>query len=319
MEEILGKYFSGEASEEEINLVLEWRSATASNSKDFFEFKKIWLATRPLERENPQLLSMILGEEEEVGFKIIPIWNQKLFRFAAALIIGLGVVFAIFQQEEDLVYGQVVTELTRYELPDGSVATLHKGASISIGDFDEAREVTLSGKAFFEVERNPDMPFTVSTSGALVEVLGTSFVVNAPETSSSVEVMVSTGKVALAQNPSIFGQNAMKINLEKGEMGIVKYGEKGIKKQIIPDDNYLAWKTRVIAFKRASLEEVSRTMEDVYGVSYQFENPTLGQCNLTAKFNKKSADEVADIIAETFGFTYVISGEKILFSGKGCE
>ncbi|VXD12053.1 FecR family protein [Marinoscillum sp. 108] len=318
MEEVLSKYFSGEASDEEIKSVHEWRSATENNSKEFLEFKKIWLASQPIEEGNPAMLNSILADEESAP-KIIPIWNQKIFRIAAAIIVALGLVFALYPKKADNHYGQVVATVTPFELPDGTIATLQRGASITIGDFKDKREVFLTGKAFFEVERNENKPFIVNTTNVLVEVLGTSFVVDAREERNAVEVMVSSGSVAMAQNPEVFGRRAMKINLEKGEMGIIQVGERGIKKRKITDDNFLSWKTRVITFKSTSLNEVSKTMNEVYGVTFDYENQMLKNCVLTAKFNEKTVDEVVDIIAETFNFTYVKTADKILFTGNSCK
>ncbi|MEQ8582917.1 MAG: FecR domain-containing protein [Marinoscillum sp.] len=318
MEEVLSKYFSGEATDEEIKSVHEWRSATENNSKEFLEFKKIWLSAQPLEEGNQAMLNSILADEESAP-KIIPIWNQKFFRIAAAIIVALGLVFALYPKKADNPYGQVVAEVTPFELPDGSVATLQRGASITIGDFKDKREVFLTGKAFFEVERNEEKPFVVNTTNVLVEVLGTSFVVDARLEKSAVEVMVSSGKVAMAQNPEVFGRRAMKINLEKGEMGIIQVGERGIKKRKIIDDNFLSWKTGVITFKSTSLNEVSKTMNEVYGVTFDYENQMLKNCVLTARFNDKTVDEVIEIIAETFNFTYVKTNDKVLFTGNSCK
>ena len=318
MEEVLSKYFSGEATDEEIKSVHEWRSATENNSKEFLEFKKIWLSAQPLEEGNQAMLNSILADEESAP-KIIPIWNQKFFRIAAAIIVALGLVFALYPKKTDNPYGQVVAEVTPFELPDGSVATLQRGASITIGDFKDKREVFLTGKAFFEVERNEEQPFVVNTTNVLVEVLGTSFVVDARLEKSAVEVMVSSGKVAMAQNPEVFGRRAMKINLEKGEMGIIQVGERGIKKRKIIDDNFLSWKTGVITFKSTSLNEVSKTMNEVYGVTFDYENQMLKNCVLTARFNDKTVDEVVEIIAETFNFTYVKTNDKVLFTGNSCK
>ena len=46
-------------------------------------------------------------------------------------------------------------------------------------NFDaDTREVTLSGEAFFDIERDKTKPFIIHTDLANIEVLGTSFYVN---------------------------------------------------------------------------------------------------------------------------------------------
>ena len=75
----------------------------------------------------------------------------------------------------------------------------------------------------------------------------------------------------------------------------------------------------MITFKSTSLNDVSKTMKEVYGVTFDYENQMLKNCLLTAKFNEKTLDEVVDIIAQTFNFTYVKTTDKILFTGNSCK
>ncbi len=319
MEEVLVKYFAGEATIDERKSVESWRSDSEENAKSFLEFKKIWLASTPKESPNGIMLEQILASDEEIRIEVQPIWTQKLFKLAAAVIIGLGVVFAVLKKESTQPYGEVVAEVTEFKLPDGSVATLQRGASITIGDFETTREVDLHGKAFFDVTKNPNKPFIVTTKNASVQVLGTSFLVNAPENAASVEVMVSTGKVAFAQRSELFGSDALKIDLVKGEMGIIKLGEKGIKKKNIKDENHLSWKTKDVSFKRSNLNEVSNMVADMYDVKFSFAGVESGNCTLTAQFEDKNPAEMADIIAKTFDFEVKQVGTEYIFSGAGCQ
>ena len=59
----------------------------------------------------------------------------------------------------------------KYELPDGSIAFLHKGATIDLDFSEKERKVVLTGKAHFDVVRNESLPFIVSTKDTEVEVL----------------------------------------------------------------------------------------------------------------------------------------------------
>ena len=58
------------------------------------------------------------------------------------------------------------------------------------------RKVTLIGEAFFEVTRNPTMPFIVHTDNLKTTVLGTSFNVKTFKDVDT-QVMVATNKLAL--------------------------------------------------------------------------------------------------------------------------
>ncbi len=80
-------------------------------------------------------------------------------------------------------------------LADGSTVLLSPGALLSY-ERTSPREVQLTGEATFEVVRDVESPFTVLTSNARIEVLGTVFTVFAPNDNTT-RVHVSRGRVAI--------------------------------------------------------------------------------------------------------------------------
>lgn len=321
MEELLVKYFTGEASAEETAEVRSWRSASADNAQAYLEYKEVWVESAPIEGPDSSLLASILADPAEQAVRVIPIWHQKSFQLAASILVVLGVLFSIYRLTADhQPFGEIVAEVTDFQLPDGSVVSVQRGGSLALGEFTETRrEVSLTGKGFFTVQHDENRPFIVDTKNVTVRVLGTSFLVNDMESEGTTEVTVETGEVSMAQKPASFGAQAMEIRLKNGEMGIISLSEKGIQKRKNKDDNFLSWKTGVVTFKRAKLSEVSRVMEDMYGIAFKFENQAVANCQLTAKINNKSPEEAARIIAETFDFTFVKVDAGILFSGNACN
>ena len=75
-------------------------------------------------------------------------------------------------------------------LPDGSKVTLAKGSRITYSRLmnGKKRKVSLSGVAFFDVEKNPEKPFYIYTTSMVIKVLGTSFRVNTLAGKESVTV-----------------------------------------------------------------------------------------------------------------------------------
>ena len=317
MDELIAKYLSGEASAEEADEVRQWRAANEANSRHFLELKMIWSESTQQEPADPQVFQRIMTKHDQP--KIIPLWNQRLFRFAAALVLIAAAVFFVINLSEQQPYGQVLAENTEFKLPDGSIVTVQHGGMLTLGDFKETRDVYLTGKAFFEVRRNEKKSFQVSTNGAIIQVLGTSFMVKNRSNDSRTEVMVESGSVALKQNPESFKVNPIAVQLEQGEMGELQIGVKGIRKKRITDDNYLSWKTGLITFRKQSMSKVSEVLTDVYDVDIEFENEEFKNCSLTASFKDKPVEEVVKIIAETFSVSYSKSGNSIHFQGQGCN
>ena len=307
MEEVLAKYFSGEATKDEIELVESWRSESKTNANAFFEAKNVWVDAQQETAAPKHVLDKILSEPQA---KQIPFILRSWVKYASAavLVVAISLLFVLNQNQTDSTY-------TNQELSDGSEIALHGSSVLEIIKIDEnIREVRMSGKAYFDIQRDESRPFIIYTDNAKVEVLGTSFLVKS--TNDLTEVCVESGLVEFTKSTS--GKDAVSVKLSEGEMGLVSSNNKGIIKRNNNDLNYLSWKTKVITFEESTMSEVEQVLEDVYGIEIKFENPAFKNCKLTAKLNKKKAKDAIEIIARTFGVEYEYSKGKAILKGKGC-
>lgn len=307
MEEVLAKYFSGDATKDEISLVESWRSESESNADAFFEAKSAWLISEPETAPPSHILDEILKEPKG---KVVPFIMRSWVKYASAavLVTALSLLFVLNQNGAS---GTTVSE----NLADGSKIALHEDSKLEILNFNEnIREVRVTGKAYFDIERDETRPFIIHTDNAKVQVLGTSFLVDTY--GSKTEVSVESGVVELSKN--LAGSTSVSVKLEKGETGLVTNTNAGIIKKNNSNLNYLAWKTKVIEFDESSMMEVKQVIEDVYGIDLTFENPSFRECKLTAKFNKKKPKDAIEIIARTFGMDFEYSNGKAILKGKGC-
>ncbi|MCP4457891.1 MAG: DUF4974 domain-containing protein [Cytophagales bacterium] len=309
MEELICKYFAGEARDEEKLEINRWRSESLENAHAFIEMKTTWLATEQPGASNDAILSEILDNKET---KIV-LWPSYLKYAAAIILIGLLGSLWYFNESDPVVENTVFTGEIK-TLPDGTVVTLKEGATLDAIDFSsDERRVSLTGKAFFDVVRDESRPFFVVTDDATVRVLGTSFLVD--KNAGYTEVCVETGLVVFSTNDP--AKNSMSVNLEPGEMGVIGNHLQGIVKRKNDNQNFLAWKDGALTFERAKSTEVIRILEDVYGAQLDLPE-NLNNCRLTAKFKQKSLEEVIQIISITFDWTYEIDKDKVVLSGEGC-
>lgn len=305
MEEVLAKYFSNEASNDEITFVNNWKMESETNAKEFFDSKIIWLSTQQIDRSSQDILDNILGEEPKQKQVF---WNNTIFRIgvAASIVAVLSFVF-LFSEDTNL-------NFTNESFEDGSLVSLHDNSTFEILNFNESvREIKITGKAYFDIERDENRPFIIHTENAIVRVLGTSFIVDTYK--EKTEVSVESGLVELIKSGS---DENVSVKLEKGEMGLVTRNNIGIIKGTNENLNYLAWKTKVLTFNNSTMIDVANTLEDVYGISVDIENQDFKNCRLTAKFNKKRAKDALEIIARTFNVEFELSKGKAILKGKGC-
>ncbi len=94
------------------------------------------------------------------------------------------------------------------DLPDGSHVRLFAQSHIRyVKNFvDNARDIELTGKAYFDVASDPKRPFSVLASGTKTTALGTSFTINTKLKHKAVSVALHTGKVLVSSLTNGFKQ-----------------------------------------------------------------------------------------------------------------
>lgn len=180
-----------------------------------------------------------------------PVRYLAFAAFALTVFIG-GALFlqpTTYQTES----GQVLAVTLR----DGTEVELNGQATLTVPRwFGNSRTVALEGAAFFDVARD-GRTFLVETASAQVEVLGTSFLVDAT-TSSETHVQVNTGLVRVSA-----GNQAMQV--APGEGVTAQAG------QVAPiaSENRASWRTPRIVFENEPLDRVFRALERIYGITIE--------------------------------------------------
>lgn len=310
MDELLAKYLSGNASDVEKKEVEQWRAASADNAQEFGEFQEAWILTDSLSETGGRLDDILAAANPEVKEAKVVGWPSYMkYAAAVALLVMIGTLW-MFGGASDSEAPEVFAGSGQV-LDDGTILSLKGDARVvSVDMTDAERVVKVEGKVFFEVTHDPERPFYVVTDNAKVKVLGTSFLVDATE--DFTEVCVETGKVNFAT-----ATNGMSLDLTPGEMGTIGRNIKGIAKRRNTNENFLSWKDGLMVFKSTDIPEVIRTLEDSYNVT--IDAPLkASDCQFTSKFNKKSLEEVIQILSASFNWQYDINKDKVVLSGEGC-
>lgn len=327
--ELFIKYLNDELNEHEDITLKSWLKANPEHSVIFDEYKSTWnlmdkvkdVANINLEKEwskqknfsNIENGTFISAKElAESKFQ----WSfSKIAAVFVVLILSAATIYYILPQftQEKIASN---TEIRQIILPDGSEVTLNINSKIKYPTkFDQKeRKVHIEGEAFFDVTKNPEVPFKINTGEAVIEVLGTSFNVSAYNTYEEVEVVVTEGTVALSslENP----QN--RIILNSGAKGIYNHSNNYLLKETNSDRNFLAWKTGKIVFENDSLSMVLNTISRIYNKRIILNNKDLGQCTLTVTFEKQSLESVLNVIESTLNLELIAEDETITVTGDGC-
>ncbi len=154
----------------------------------------------------------------------------------------------------------------RLVLSDGSIVWLNAASSLTyptafIGD---KRKVTITGEAYFEVAKDPAMPFYVSHDDMMVKVLGTHFNVNTYNDEQNVNVTLLEGKVDVwlgSKNELLKpGQQA---RLSGNDIQLIKS---------VDLDEVMAWKNNEFYFTGTDIETIMHQVERYYDVKVRFKD-----------------------------------------------
>ncbi|WP_295119765.1 FecR family protein [uncultured Chitinophaga sp.] len=191
-------------------------------------------------------------------------------------------------------------------LPDGTQVWLNASSSITYPTVFTGGErvVSISGEAYFEVAQNAQQPFKVSTRGMEVQILGTSFNINAYDDEPSVRTTLLEGSVKVVAG----GQSTPPI--QPGQQA--KLTSNGL--TVINDvntDETIAWKNGYFQFTDADMATVMRQLEKWYDVEVIYEGQIPKRSFGGGMQRTLPLTKVLDILEEN-DVQFRIEGKKII-------
>ena len=178
---LLGKYFNGQASAEEADVVKNWATASEENAADFRLLEKLWDKTGEQEQHvfdtNHAWLSVHARLQNATQRpKTITMVTRRAVAIAAAIILLLG-AWWIFFPSRGIHTITADTAIKQVQMDDGSTIWLRDGATIEYANSygKQDRKLNLTGEAFFEVAPDTSLPFIIAAANTQVRVVGTSF------------------------------------------------------------------------------------------------------------------------------------------------
>lgn len=170
-------------------------------------------------------------------------------------------------------------------LPDGTKAWLNSASSIRYPTrfSGKKRVVEITGEVYFEVAKNPGLPFTVQVSGGTeILVLGTHFNVNSYTDEEAVKTTLLEGAVQVTSNPVPGGvEPGVSVSLKPGQQAQIRHSDMlttkiktGNKIQVHQAniEKVMAWKNGLFNFDNAGVGEVMRQISRWYDIDVVYQN-----------------------------------------------
>lgn len=202
-------------------------------------------------------------------------------------------------------------------LSDGTQVYMNSGSSLRYPvKFinGNKRKVFLTGEAFFDVEKDINNPFIVSTDAIDVEVLGTEFNVSAyPEDLETNTVLVE-GSVKLSSSSNTSKNENTSVLLKPGFKAEWNNSNGTSKLTEVDTDIYTGWMDGKLIFRNLSFQQIILKMERYYGVNIENTFDSLNDEVFTASFENEPLEEVLASFSENKKFNYSIQEDRIIIT-----
>ena len=330
-EELIEKLINNQLSREEFELLLEGidnedvlaRYEIYLQEQFEREIKESFLAEDQLVSEKP-LLTISKSRDEKKSNKKIKIHGK--FRYAAVVVFFIGVIFSVMfivsqmsdNKDSLRTTAQLITKTTpqgrmfRMNLEDGSFVHLNAVSSIAYPNhFSESeRYVELKGEAFFDIERDESRPFNIKVKDFKVQVLGTSFNIQAYEDEDDFSVTVASGSVKVFLDEE--GVNTA--ILEKNQKLI--YNPKTNVTEIVDveSEDELSWRKGILKFDSTPIAKVEKMIERWYGIDIVVADAEIYNKTLTGIHQNKNLTSVMEALTYATGTKYKVKGNSIIIN-----
>lgn len=316
--DLADKYFNNKATPVEAQTVIEWFETHEGEQylKERLEIDKNLMNRNDLREVVPELdsdelyksIQSKINKKKNVFSVRRTDWLGYAMKAAASVLVILTAsLFTITHQQylseqvvekEPIIFHTGEEQHREIKLRDGTIVLMNSNSEIVVSPdyMHGSREISLTGEAYFDVEKDPEKPFVIYGNQSLVKVLGTAFNMRSFPGQENVQVAVTEGEVLLTTTLlENTGQTA--VILSKGQYGYLNNVDGSIKVDDKAIENYLVWKNGRLNFENLTLENVCVQLNRLYSVECKYEYEEIKNLNLTANFSNESLEKTLSVIA----------------------
>jgi ferric-dicitrate binding protein FerR (iron transport regulator) len=205
------------------------------------------------------------------------------------------------------------------QLSDGTKVWLNAGSRLIFPRrfSGKSRKVFLKGEAYFDVFKNKNVPFIVTTDKMDITVYGTKFNVNDIDSDNELEVVLVEGAVGLKENNTM-DLFRKEIKLSPNQKAV--YNKTDNKTNIesnVDVTYYVSWTEGILEFDKESITTVFKRLSRYYNVRFVTDKSVEVNKKISGKLDlKESLDEVMKVVSDAAPITYRIDQNKVIVNSK---
>ncbi len=325
MEDLIIKYLNETATYQEKQQLLEWLKCGDDNKKLFRDIQKIWLASGDAFQKEAQVAQAYTRFKESV--EAYERSKKTTLRFplfrvvaAASVLVAIFSLGGYFVGRNSIDSSGVQTQILNnvimgkdskgsVVLPDGTEVWLNTGSKLIYPESfsKEARVVKLEGEGYFNVVRNPQVPFFVETNEMTVNVLGTQFDMKNYPNRKSMETTLLSGKVEVRfkdMSTGIVLKPNQKISIDKAT------GKHEVKE--FNAQNQILWINDQQVLQNQKLSDVLQIIGFWYGMEIIHEGKVDLNQRLSLTIRKETKEEIFKLLSLIAPIEYEMETERII-------
>lgn len=309
MNEQIIKYFRGELTTTERVQLLRQVEADAALKKQFIEYKNMHALLALSDKVDNKEDSRQGYQRFSKRIKTKQIRRVFLQTIGYAATIALLVVSTYwftsnrFESEQAAIVENTLYapagQRVKLTLQDGTEVWLNSQSQLTypaIFSKDE-RRVTIEGEAFFDVAKDTEKPFIVTSQGIEMKVLGTKFNVCSYPGEKTIQTSLLEGKLKVYFTDS--ESNA--VILHPDEQVTVKGHQMEV--EALPHSDYFLWRDGIYSFDNEPLIDILKKLELYYDVKIIVKDQSIYKWEYTGKFRQRDGiDKILRMIQKIHKF-----------------
>ncbi|WP_242203484.1 FecR family protein [Aestuariivivens insulae] len=302
------KLIKGQLSPEEEKLVVDWLLNNPKKRKQYeiLKAKEVALSLRKTNKTASTKTKL-----------------NRFSKYAAILLIALASTIVTWQvlfnntHLDDANINDASLVLVTTQKAETKVITLEDSTRIVLNSNSalsypkhfkgNTREVAIKGEAFFDVTKNKEKPFIVTTNeGLKIKVLGTSFNVKSYPEDRKMETTLVSGKVKVIEER----RNTVVELSPSQKATYIKKEDKMIVEQV-NTVNFTSWKEGRLIYNETPMREVIKDLERMYDLKFDVASDKILDYKYKGEFDNLNINQILELFEISSPITYKIQNNII--------
>ncbi len=324
-DKLIGKYFSGACTEAETEQILRFLNASEENRREWLKLRMVSAESNFARISDPEHVDRSYRElrkekatRERLEKEIVRKITLRVVRFAASILLLVGVSYASYKVVSDRVYPEMLTVATGTNEPvreillgDSTRVWLSAESKIEYPKrFSEKdRNVSVEGKLYFEVAKDSRRPFFVKTADYTVKVLGTAFEITSFKDARLSDVILAEGSVEVLKNDL-----STLCLLQPGQQFELNRQTGRFRLNEVDAEVYTGWRGGKLEFDGMTFAEIAKVLERHYNVRIVLADGIAKEQRLVGSLSfEKDIHEMMKTIEQVVPIKYNVAVDTVVF------